>query len=87
MKIRDSISQWMDKQEVRWQALPRERQRQYTVLLFAAYVAISIGVYLSYWHDVSSAKKVIEFRHIENPVLHSKPPITEKDTNSQTYKR
>lgn len=87
MKIRESISQWMENQEARWQALPRERQRKYTILLFAAYLAISVGVYLSYWYDVSSAGKTMQFRHIENPVLHSEPPIQKKDTNPHTYKR
>lgn len=87
MKMRDSISQWMEKQEARWQALPRDRQRKFTVLLFAAYLAISVGVYIGYLYDVSSPGKVMEYRHIENPVLNSKSSHTMKDTILHTYKR
>ncbi|MGQ2985065.1 nitrogen regulatory IIA protein [Flavobacterium sp.] len=86
MKLRDSISQWMEKQEVHWRALSRERQRKITVLLFAIYLAISVGVYLKYWYDVGFATTEIEFRHIENPVLKSKSATQQKDTILNTYK-
>jgi hypothetical protein len=80
MKVRDLISQWMETQEIRWRALPRDRQRKYTVVLFAAYLAISIGVYLKYWHDASMATDEVELRHIENPVLNSKSSRQTNDT-------
>lgn len=87
MKIRDSISQWMEQQEARWRALPRDRQRKYTILLFALYLSISACVYIKYWCDAQSATKEMDFRHIENPVLKSKTLNWEKDTISQTFKR
>jgi hypothetical protein len=84
--IRINMDRWFDKQDERWRALPLERQRKYTLYLFAGYVLLTSAVILKvcYYMAKSDNKMVIE--HIDNPVLKKESPASRKDTLSTILK-
>lgn len=63
------MDRWFDKQDERWRALPLERQRRYTLYLFAGYLLLTAGVILKVCYDMAKSDNKMVIEHIDNPVL------------------
>ncbi|MEA9412614.1 MULTISPECIES: nitrogen regulatory IIA protein [Flavobacterium] len=74
--LRTNMSEWFDRLDQRWQALPVEKQHSCTLYFFAGYVLITAGVIFKTVLDTAGSDNDMEIRHIENPALKKKesPP-------------
>ncbi len=52
----------------RWKSLSTDKQHQYTLYLFVAYLLLTAGVIFKIWYDTSKSGNHMVIEHIENPV-------------------
>lgn len=88
-KLRTFLSNWFDKLDERWRAMPVKKQHRYTLLLFSGYALLTIIVIAKVCYDVGSKpNKGMGIEHIENPVLRQqKSPVSPLDSISTILKR
>lgn len=68
-KLRTAISDWFDKLDEQWRAMPVKKQHRYTLLLFAGYALLSVVVLIKICYDVAQSDNNITIEHIENPII------------------
>ncbi|MFT3945577.1 MAG: nitrogen regulatory IIA protein [Agriterribacter sp.] len=68
-KLRTAISNWFDRLDEQWRAMPVKKQHRYTLLLFAGYALLSFVVLVKVCYDVAKTDNKITIEHIENPVI------------------
>ncbi|MDX6187796.1 nitrogen regulatory IIA protein [Flavobacterium sp. Fl-318] len=79
--LRTNMSEWFDRLDKRWQALPVTKQHRYTLYFFTGYVLLTVGVIFKVGLDMAKSNKDMEIKHIENPALKNKEsPATIQDT-------
>lgn len=79
--LRTNISEWFNRLDERWQALPVRKQHRYTLCFFTGYLLLTVGVIFKVWLDTARSDNDMEIKHIENPALKKKEsPATIKDT-------
>lgn len=66
--IRINIDRWFEKQDKSWRALPINRQRRYTLYLFAGYLLLTAAVIFRVCYDMAKSENKMEIKHIDNPV-------------------
>lgn len=66
--LRTTISNWFDKLDGQWRAMPARKQHRYTLLLFAGYALLSVIVLLKVCYDVAKSDNTLTIEHIENPI-------------------
>lgn len=76
-KLRHRLDAWLDKLGRRWQKLSLEKQQNYILRFFAAYLILTIAVIVKVWYDVLHYEDGMKIEHINNPVL------PKKDTANQ----
>jgi hypothetical protein len=86
-KLRAAINQWFDRLDERWRLLPINKQHQYTMCFFAAYLTLTAWVLLKVWYDAGKGDKNMVIARIENPILKKKEsPAVLQDTVSTIFK-
>lgn len=86
--LRTTLSDWFDKLDEQWRALPLKKQHRYTLLLFAGYALLSIMVILKVCYDVGTSGNDMTIEHIENPVIQqNKSSVLPQDSISTILKR
>ena len=83
-RIRTAISNWLDRQDERWRALPLHRQQRYTMYFFAAYLLLTAAVFLKIWYDMATSGSRMFIEHIHSPVRKKEalpPNCTHYQTN------
>lgn len=91
--LRTAISNWFDKLDDRWRAMPVKKQHHYTLLLFAGYALLSVVVILKVCYDVAQSDNAITIEHIENPIIkQNKSSVSSQDSittilKNQLYER
>ncbi|WP_134092116.1 nitrogen regulatory IIA protein [Olivibacter sp. XZL3] len=87
-KLRTTISNWFDRLDDRWRAMPVKKQHRYTLLLFAGYALLSVIVLIKVCYDVAQSDNNITIEHIENPIIRqNKSPIFPQDSITTILKR
>ena len=71
-KLRATITDYFDKLNDHFSALPLRKQKQYTLYFFVGYLLLTVIVIWKVWYDVGKSYKTIDIKHIENPVLKKK---------------
>lgn len=66
--IRNTIDQWMDSLDQRWEELPIKRQHQYLLYFFIGYLLLTTVVIANVWSDTAGSKNDLDIRHIESTV-------------------
>ncbi len=66
--LRTTISNWFDKLDGQWRAMPVKKQHRYTLLLFLGYALLSVVVLLKVCYDVAKSDNTLTIEHIENPI-------------------
>ena len=80
-KLRVTITDYFNKLNDRFSALPLRKQKQYTLYFFVGYLLLTTIVIWKVWYDAGKSYKTIDIKHIENPVLNKKEaPTSLKDT-------
>ncbi|MGH2666720.1 MAG: nitrogen regulatory IIA protein [Flavobacterium sp.] len=75
------MSEWFDRLDERWQALPVRKQHRYTLYFFTGYVLLTLAVIFKVWLDTARSDNDMEIKHIDNPVLKKEEsPATIQDT-------
>lgn len=91
--LRTAISNWFDKLDDRWRAMPVKKQHYYTLLLFAGYALLSVVVIVKVCYDVAQSDNAITIEHIENPIIkQNKSSVSPQDSittilKNQLYER
>jgi hypothetical protein len=62
--IRTSISNWEERLEDHWIALPRKGQRKIILHCFVAYILITAVAIVQVWYEVHKSAKDIQMEHI-----------------------
>ncbi|WP_026713756.1 nitrogen regulatory IIA protein [Flavobacterium daejeonense] len=70
--LRVKIQTWFDKKDRLWRELPMDKQHEYTLYFFAAYLVLTIGVVVKVCYDVGKSNLGITINHIENPIVRKK---------------
>ncbi|MCL6216906.1 nitrogen regulatory IIA protein [Zunongwangia pacifica] len=84
---RKRISDWLDKLDGQWQAMPVKRQNRYALLFFAGYALLSIIVITEVCYEVGKPNNGMTIEHIENPVIQQrKSPVIPQDSISEIIK-
>jgi hypothetical protein len=79
--LRTNISEWFNRLDERWQALPVRKQHRYTLCFFTGYLLLTMGVIFKVWLDTARSDNDMVIKHIENPVGKKKEsPATIQDT-------
>jgi hypothetical protein len=79
--LRTNMSQWFDRLDQRWRALPLTIQHRYTLYFFTGYVLLTVGVIFKVGLDMTKSNNDMEIKHIENPAVKNKEsPATIQDT-------
>ncbi|WP_431498783.1 nitrogen regulatory IIA protein [Flavobacterium sp.] len=79
--LRTNMSEWFDRLDERWQALPVRKQHRYTLYFFTGYVLLTLAVIFKVWLDTARSDNDMEIKHIDNPVLKKEEsPATIQDT-------
>ncbi|MEC3880276.1 nitrogen regulatory IIA protein [Parapedobacter sp. 10938] len=67
-KLQDKIDRLMDRLDERWRALPRRKQRRYTICLFAGYLLLTAGVIAKLRYDTGKPGNILQPEHIVSPI-------------------
>lgn len=78
--LRTTISNWFDKLDGQWRAMPVEKQHRYTLLLFAGYALLSVIVLLEVCYDVAHSDNTMTIEHIENPIRQNNSSVSPQDS-------
>jgi len=86
-KLRKNMDRFFENMDVRWQALPIQKQRKYTLYFFVGYLLLTAGVIYKVCYDAGKPNDNMVVRHIENPVLkRNNSPAIWQDTVSTILK-
>jgi hypothetical protein len=91
--IRTTIDKWLDSLDKRWDKLPIQKQRQYTLYFFSAYLLLMIVMISKICYDTINTDNSMIIEHILNPVPEKKNNPTQlQDTlqvilKNKTYER
>ena len=81
IKLRATVTDYFDKLNDRFSALPLRKQKQYTLYFFVGYLLLTAIVIGKVWYDVGNSYKIIDIKHIENSILKKKDaPTSLQDT-------
>jgi len=72
--LRKTIDESFDSLDNRWRALPLRKQHRYILLLFMAYLVLTIGIIIKVGYDVKMSKKESSIEPIENPIIKKTKP-------------
>jgi len=72
--VQKTIDESFDKLDKRWRALPLRKQHRYILLLFLAYLVLTIGIIIKVGYDVKMSKKESFIEPIENPIIKKTKP-------------
>ena len=78
--LRTTISNWFDKLDGQWRAMPVKKQHHYTLLLFAGYALLSVAVLLKVCYDVAHSDNTMTIEHIENPIRQNNSSVSPQDS-------
>lgn len=78
--LRTTISNWFDKLDGQWRAMPVAKQHRYTLLLFAGYALLSVIVLLEVCYDVAYSDNTMTIEHIENPIRQNNSSVSPQDS-------
>lgn len=78
--LRTTISNWFDKLDGQWRAMPVAKQHRYTLLLFAGYALLSVIVLLKVCYDVAHSDNTMTIEHIENPIRQNNSSVSPQDS-------
>ena len=67
--LRKTVNESFDSLDNRWRALPLRKQHRYILLLFMAYLMLTIGIIIKVGHDVKMSKKESSIESIDNPII------------------
>ncbi|MVZ63726.1 nitrogen regulatory IIA protein [Sphingobacterium humi] len=79
-KLRIEISNWFDKLDRKWRAMPVKEQQRKTLLLFAGYALLSFIVLLEVCYDVAHSDNTMTIEHIENPIRQNNSSVSTQDS-------
>ena len=85
--LRTTISNWFDKLDGQWRAMPVKKQHRYTLLLFLGYALLSVVVLLKVCYDVAKSDNTLTIEHIENPIRQNKSSVSPQDSMTTILKR
>lgn len=85
--LRTAISNWFDKLDGQWRAMPARKQHRYTLLLFSGYAILSVAVLLKVCYDVAKSDSTLTIEHIENPIRQNKSSVSLQDSMTTILKR
>ncbi len=86
--LRTTISNWFDKLDGQWRAMPVKKQHRYTLLLFLGYALLSIVVLLKVCYDVAHSDNTMTIEHIEKPINgQNKSSASQQDSMKTILKR
>lgn len=63
------MDRYFERLDNRWRALPLRKQHRYILLLFMAYLVLTIGIIIKVGNDVKMSKKESSIEPIENPII------------------
>ncbi|MCS4239856.1 hypothetical protein M2306_001304 [Myroides gitamensis] len=86
-KLRATITDYFDKLNDRFSALPLRKQKQYTLYFFVGYLLLTAIVIWKIWYDAGKSYKTIDIKHIENPVLKKKKASTSLQDTLLLFKK
>lgn len=79
--IRSNIDKWLESLDKRWDELPIQKQQQYALYFFTAYVLLTVIVIYNVWQDTAKSTNHMIIEHIDNHVIKKKEsPAISKDT-------
>lgn len=78
--LRTAISNWFDKLDGQWRAMPVAKQHRYMLLLFAGYALLSVIVLLEVCYDVAHSDNTMTIEHIENPIRQNNSSVSPQDS-------
>ena len=85
--LRTTISNWFDKLDGQWRAMPVKKQHRYTLLLFLGYALLSVAVLLKVCYDVAHSDNTMTIEHIENPINgQNKSSVSPQDSINKILK-
>lgn len=86
--LRTTISNWFDKLDGQWRAMPVKKQHRYTLLLFLGYALLSVIVLIKVCYDVAQPDNTLTVEHIENPINgQNKSSVSPQDSINTILKR
>lgn len=85
--LRTTISNWFDKLDGQWRAMPVKKQHRYTLLLFLGYALLSVVVLLKVCYDVAHSDNTMTIEHIENPIRQNNSSVSPQDSINTILKR
>ena len=86
--LRTAISNWFNKLDGQWRAMPARKQHRYTLLLFAGYALLSVIVLLKVCYDVAHSDNTMTIENIENPInRQNKSSVSPQDSINKILKR
>jgi hypothetical protein len=74
--IRTNINKWLDSLDKRWDELPIQKQHQYTLYFFTAYLLLMTIVISKVCYDTIRSDNYMIIEHIINPVQEKKKSPT-----------
>lgn len=78
--LRTAISNWLDKLDGQWRAMPVAKQHRYTLLLFAGYALLTVIVLLEVCYDVAHSDNTMTIEHIENLIRQNNSSVSPQDS-------
>lgn len=86
--IRKNIDKWLEGLDKGWEQLPLEKQHQYILCFFTAYLLLTGWIIFKIWYDTVRFHNTIVIEHIEDPVLDKKESAAYlQDTGSTMLKK
>jgi hypothetical protein len=67
--LRTNIDLWLIKIDVRWRALPLQKQYKYILYSFISYLILTVVVTLSVWFETGKHSRKLDEERIENALL------------------
>lgn len=78
--VRTTIGRWLEKQDKSWRALSSDKQRNYTIRLFLAYLLLTAVVILRVWYGIAKSDNRMVIEHIDCPERKKESPALQLDT-------
>lgn len=67
--IRSNIDKWLENLDKNWDKLSIQKQRQYALYFFTAYLLLTVMVIYNVWQDTAKSTNHMIIEHIDNHVI------------------
>ncbi|BDU25198.1 nitrogen regulatory IIA protein [Flavobacterium sp. GSB-24] len=85
--IRKDIERWLDNLDKGWDQLSLEKQHQYILYFFTAYLLLTAWIIFKIWYDSRKFHQTIVIEHIENAAFkENESAVYQQDKGSTTLK-